>query len=130
MEEAMNLFSSNTLTKRELVFKKAIEYAEDGFYPSRHMCRAVFDEDEGPPRFEKSNQTFLYEENLKYAPCMHHTFIHFKLQCTAVHCISRTCPHAVLIAWKALRQSHASMQIHPYSSLQVSHSSQFTVKYA
>ena len=102
MEEAMNLFSSNTLTKRELVFKKAIEYAEDGFYPSQHMCNAVADEEDGPLRFETTSQTFLYEENLKYAPCMHHTFIHLKLQCTAVHCITRTCPHAVTIAGKAL----------------------------
>ena len=88
MEEAMNLFSSNTLTKRELVFKKAIEYAENGFYPSKHMCNAVADKEDGPARFEHTSQKFLYEQNLKYVPyCMHHTFIHLKLQCTAVHCI-------------------------------------------
>jgi gamma-glutamyltranspeptidase/glutathione hydrolase/leukotriene-C4 hydrolase len=65
MEEAMNLFSSNTLTKRELVFKKAIEYAENGFYPSKHMCNAVADKEDGPARFEHTSQKFLYEQNLK-----------------------------------------------------------------
>ena len=66
MELAMNLFSSNTLTKRELVFKKAIEYAEDGFYPSQHMIDAIKDTEDGPDRFKK-NTRFLssYQVYLK-----------------------------------------------------------------
>lgn len=41
MEMALNMFSSNTQSKREVLFKAAIEYAEDGFSPSQHLLDSV-----------------------------------------------------------------------------------------
>ena len=60
---ALDLFSINSLDKRTMIFKKAIEYAEQGFSPSWHLLNATKD-NTGIARFNK-NPKFSYE-NLRY----------------------------------------------------------------
>ena len=38
---ALDLFSNNTPVKRAVIFKQAIEYAEQGFSPSDHLLYAI-----------------------------------------------------------------------------------------